>query len=107
MATAPAPAGYLLFKFAAAHVQGMGRRFGDGAEQRLRELTEQAGTALDAIDDEDEREAQLASAQESLAELLDRAAAMARDLDDYPDDLLGERSFFPALAWFCPRFPFC
>ncbi|NYT42935.1 hypothetical protein HZY97_19330 [Sphingomonas sp. R-74633] len=104
MASAAGSIADYLFDAAAGHVHAMGRHFGDGADARLHEMTAQAGHILTA---EGASDAEIDKARDALIALLDHAAMLARDLPDYPDDLLGERSFFPALSWFCPRHPFC
>jgi len=104
MASAAGSIGDYLFGAAFDHAAAMGRHFGDGADSRLREMTAQAGRVLT---EENAPDAEIEAARTALLALLDHAAELARDLPDYPDDLLGERSFYPALAWFCPRHPFC
>src|SRR3954462_8771759 len=106
MASAAGDYGAYLFDEALRHVHGMGRHFGDGADARLRDMTAQAGEIFDA-EARAGNPVEIEAARIALIELLDKAAELARDLPDYPDDLLGERSFFPALSWFCPRHPFC
>jgi hypothetical protein len=95
-----------LFERTERRVSAMGRHLGEGADQKLHGLTERAARTIladhgaqpgDAIDE----------AVSALAELVDKAEELARDIDGYSADLLGERSFLPALKWFCPRYPFC
>jgi hypothetical protein len=96
-----------LWAFASQYVAAMNRHFGDGAGEHLRDMIRTGAGALDDIADPANREARIDEAKRALAELLDKAAEMAVTIDGYPDDLLGERSYFPALGWFCPRWPFC
>lgn len=104
MASAAGSISDYLFDAAARHVAAMGRHFGDGADAALHGMTARAGQILTETGASD---AEIEDARTALIALLDKAAELARDLPDYPDDLLGERSFFPALSWFCPRHPFC
>jgi hypothetical protein len=99
------PADYLIGA-AEAHVASMGRHLGEGADHGLRELVR---TGIDRLlrDHGGVEPDRLLQARNDLIELLDKAEEIAGDLDDYASDLLGERSFFPALSWFCPRYPFC
>jgi hypothetical protein len=96
-----------LWLFTYEYVEQMGRHFGEGAGEDLRYMILSAGRELDAIVNDEERRSRVVDAKHALAELLDKAVEIAQTLDGYPDDLLGERSYFPARRWFCPRWPFC
>jgi hypothetical protein len=104
MASEAEGVGDYLLNQATRHAAAIGRRFGDGAYPVLIEMTAHAGATLEAAGASPK---EIASARDALIELLDRAVEIAQGEPDYPDDLLGERSFFPALSWFCPRHPFC
>lgn len=106
MASAARDYGNELFDAAQRHVVAMGRAFGDGADAQLREMTARAG-AFFAEEEAQGRPVDVAAAEADLIALLDHAATLAQDIPGYPKDRLGEQSFFPALAWFCPRHPFC
>ena len=84
----------------------MGRHLGEGADSHIRELARTAVSRLTADHGEVTPE-HLQRAHDDLLELVDKAEEIAIGLDAYPDELLGERSYFPALRWFCPRYPFC
>lgn len=84
-----------------------GRRLGEGADNDLREMTAVAAVRLLEISNLKEREAQIEEAKASLRRLIDIALVHAKDLKDYPTDLLGEATYFPAKFRFCPCRPFC
>lgn len=106
MASAARDYGSYLFDEAERYVATMGRQFGDGADAALREMTARAGAFFTA-EEEQGRPVDIDAARADLFALLDHAAELAQDIPGYPPDRLGEQSFFPALAWFCPRHPFC
>ena len=87
-------------------VAAMGRHLGEGAELHVRGLVYSAVARLEA-DHGDVSPEHLQRAHDDLLELVDKAQEIAVGLDAYPEELLGERSYFPALSWFCPRYPFC
>lgn len=84
-----------------------GRHFGQGADQDLRNLVANAAEHLAAISDPQRQSLELEQAQADLRRLIDEAIGNARALADYPADLLGEQSYFPARMRFCPCRPFC
>jgi hypothetical protein len=97
----------LLFETARARAAEHGRHLGEGADAHLHEMTVRGAAELMEVADEADRAGQIDEAKANLKRLIDDAAAGARTLSDYPDDLLGERSYFPAVFRFCPCPPFC
>ena len=84
----------------------MGRHLGEGAEQDLHEMTMRAAEALLA-DGPDNLGGRVQEVRLALFELVDKAEELALSIPDYPANLLGEQSYFPAKNWFCPRYPIC
>ena len=99
------PRSYLI-EAVEVRVAQMGRRLGEGAEHELRRLVDTGLGRLHA-EEGDISDKALEGAKGALIELVESAERIALTLDDYAPDLLGERSFFPALGRFCPRYPFC
>lgn len=106
MASPAEELGSELFREAEEHVAAMGRRLGEGADYDLRQMTLQAAEAL-LTDGPVNLSGRVQQARLALFELLDKAEELSRDIPDYPSDLLGEQSYFPARNWFCPRYPLC
>jgi hypothetical protein len=96
-----------LFEIASARALSAGRRLGEGADADLRALTGTGAAALIQIADEKEPEARIREAEADIGRLIDLALDNANNLADYPADLLGERTYFPAKFRFCPCRPFC
>ncbi|MEA3029075.1 MAG: hypothetical protein QOG13_400 [Sphingomonadales bacterium] len=95
-----------LFERTKHRVSEMGRHLGEGADLELQGLTKRAAHLILADHGQQPGNA-IDEAVAALAELVDKAEELARNIPGYPPDLLGELSFFPALSWFCPRYPFC
>ncbi len=106
MATSAQDPAAFLVSAVESHVAGMGRHLGEGADSHVRQMAAAAVSRL-LKDHGQVSQEHLQQAHDDLLELMDKAEEIARELDSYADDLLGERSYFPALRWFCPRYPFC
>ena len=96
-----------LFDVARSRARGAGRYFGDGTGHDLLELTNAAARELAAITDPSERLPHLRKAERDLRRFIDMAIDEAANVPNYPSDLLGEASYFPARMRFCPCRPFC
>ena len=84
-----------------------GRHLGDGADADLRHMTQHAAAELAKISDLNIRGAEVNRVAADVARLIQMALEEAKLLINYPADLLGEQSFFPAKMRFCPCPPLC
>jgi hypothetical protein len=96
-----------LFDVAVSRARGAGRRFGEGADHDLHRMAMSAAAELVQLADPRDREARIRKAEIDLRWLVDEAIAEARSIPDYPEDKLGEQTYFPAKFRFCPCRPFC
>lgn len=96
-----------LFDVARSRARGTGRYFGDGTGHDLLELTNNAARELGGITDPQQQLAQLRQAERNLRRFIDMAIDEAANVPNYPADLLGEQTYFPARMRFCPCRPFC
>jgi hypothetical protein len=96
-----------LFRVAEQRAATVGRHLGEGAVNDLRAMTERGAEELLKTGDAGERGNQIVEAEADLRRLIDMAIEGAKVLDGYPNDLLGELSYFPAKFRFCPCRPFC
>ena len=95
-----------LFEAAKQRAENAGRYLGEGADADLQQLTSQGAAQLIQIPPA-ERQDQIRLATANIERLIDMAIHNAEQLEDYPRDLLGEQSYFPAKLRFCPCRPFC
>lgn len=96
-----------LFDVARLRARTAGRFFGDGAGMDMLGMANAAATAIAPITDPAERLKQMRQTERDLRRLIDMAIDEAANVDAYPPDLLGERTWFPARARFCPCPPLC
>lgn len=92
-----------LFDVARLRARSACRYFGDGTGHDLLELTNAAARELAG----EQQLAQLRQAERDLRRFIDMAIDEAARVPNYPADLLGEQSYFPARLRFCPCRPFC
>lgn len=95
-----------LFEIAEARAKAAGRHLGEGAEHDLHQMTIN-GARWILQRDEAKRPQLIRSAEEDIVRLIELAIGNAEAIRDYPRDLLGEKSYFPAKLRFCPCRPFC
>src|SRR3954462_5625191 len=84
-----------LFRVAEQRAASVGRHLGEGADHDLSALTQRGADELLKQGDEVERLKQIRLAEVNLTRLIDMAVEGAMLLENYPVDLLGERSYFP------------
>ena len=96
-----------LFEVAQRRAALAGRRLGEGADQDLRSIIKVAAAHLASVADPAIRAQEIDQAERDLERLIDWAIEKALALPNYPNDLLGEKSYFPAKLRFCPCRPFC
>lgn len=96
-----------LFDTAAERAAAAGRHLGEGAEADLRAMAANGAAYLAGLSDPEDQARQFEQAKADLRRLIDDALGTAQALADYPADLLGEQTYFPAKFRFCPCRPFC
>jgi hypothetical protein len=96
-----------LFAVAEEKAKSVGRRFGGGADHDLRVMTHHAAVQLLEVEDKAQRRREIVAAKKDLRRLIELALEEIKTLERYPEDLLGEQSYFPAKFRFCPCRPFC
>lgn len=87
-----------------------GRALASEAEGDLRKLAEIGARKLLLIEDRSARDQAIEKAEDDIIRLVDLMIQKAMELtrkEDYPRDMLGERTFAPARLRFCPCPPFC
>lgn len=96
-----------LFSSARAYADSVGREFGDGAEEALRDITYNGAVELLGIEQASLRADRIQQAETDILRLVDLMLEAARSIDGYPADRLGEQTFGAAMLRFCPCRPFC
>jgi len=103
----PEELGAQLFEAGGLRAKRAGRHLGEGADADLRAMTRAGAVEILKTSDPVERSALIKQAKRDIERLIDLAVENAAALHDYPKDLLGEQSYFPAKLRFCPCRPFC